>query len=111
MGQLLRRAVLQGIAVNYAGKLLATLEEEATKTAIAQSISKGAGPSLAEPLSPRETEVLRLLTTHLSHAEMAQDLVVSVNTVRSHIKSIYGKLDVHSRLETVERARELGLLE
>jgi len=54
--------------------------------------------------------VLRLLTTHLSHAEMAEELVVSVNTVRSHVKSIYAKLDVHSRMEAVDRARELGLL-
>jgi LuxR family maltose regulon positive regulatory protein len=46
-----------------------------------------------------------------SHAEMAEELVVSVNTVRSHVKNIYGKLDVHSRLEAVERARELGLLD
>jgi LuxR family maltose regulon positive regulatory protein len=46
-----------------------------------------------------------------SHVEMAEELVVSVNTVRSHVKNIYGKLDVHSRLEAVERARELGLLD
>jgi LuxR family maltose regulon positive regulatory protein len=101
MGQLLRRAVVQGITVEYAGKLLAALEEEATK----------ATSPLVEPLSPRETEVLRLLTTHLSHAEMAEELVVSVNTLRSHLKSIYGKLDAHSRMEAVERARELGLLD
>ena len=68
-------------------------------------------PPLLERLSPRETEVLRLLTTHLSHAEMAEELVVSVNTVRSHVKSIYSKLDVHSRMEAIERARELGLLD
>jgi LuxR family maltose regulon positive regulatory protein len=111
MGQLLRRAVLQGIAVDYAGKLLAALEEEATKGAIPLSVSEEVGPPMVEPLSPRETEVLRLLTTHLSHAEMAEELVVSVNTVRSHVKSIYGKLDVHSRMEAVECARELGLLD
>ena len=73
-------------------------------------MSERALPPLVEALSPRETEVLRLLTTHLSHAEMADELVVSVNTVRSHVKSIYSKLDVHSRMEAVERARELGLL-
>jgi LuxR family maltose regulon positive regulatory protein len=101
IGQLLRRAVVQGTTVDYAGKLLAALEEEATKAA---------SPPV-EPLSPRETEVLRLLTTHLSHAEMGEELVVSVNTVRSHLKSIYGKLDAHSRMEAVERARELGLLD
>ena len=112
MGRLLRQAVIQGLAVEYAGKLLAALEEEAAKAAtpLAVSRSGGALPLLLEPLSPRETEVLRLLTTHLSHAEMAEELVVSVSTVRSHVKSIYSKLDVHSRMEAVERARELGLL-
>jgi LuxR family maltose regulon positive regulatory protein len=111
MGRLLRRAVVQGILVDYAGKLLAALEKEATKAAAPPAISRGAPPPLLEPLSPRETEVLRLLTTHLSHAEMAEELVVSVNTVRSHVKSIYGKLDVHSRMEAIERARELDLLD
>jgi LuxR family maltose regulon positive regulatory protein len=111
MGQLLRRAVVQGISVDYAGRLLSTLEEEATRTATPPAISEGARPPLVEPLSPRETEVLRLLTTHLSHAEMAEELVVSLNTVRSHVKSIYGKLGVHSRMEAVEQARGLGLLD
>jgi LuxR family maltose regulon positive regulatory protein len=111
MGQLLRRAVVQGISVDYAGRLLGALEEEATVAATPPAISEGARPPLVEPLSPRETEVLRLLTTHLSHAEMAEELVVSVNTVRSHIKSIYGKLDVHSRMEAVKRARKLSLLD
>jgi LuxR family maltose regulon positive regulatory protein len=110
MGQLLRRALVHGITADYAGKLLAALDEATTRTATPLVVSEGRRPSLVEPLSPRETEVLRLLMTPLSHAEMAEDLVVSVNTVRSHVKSIYGKLDVHSRMEAVERARELGLL-
>ena len=111
MGRLLRRAMVKGITVNYAGVLLAALEAEATKAATQPHIPEGAAPALVEPLSPRETEVLRLLTTHLSHAEMAEELVVSVNTVRSHVKNIYAKLDVHSRMEAVECARELGLLD
>ncbi len=111
MGRLLRQAVMQGICVDYAGKLLAALEEEATRTTTPLAISEGAWPPLVEPLSPREAEVLRLLTTHLSHTEMAEELVVSVNTVRSHLKSIYSKLDAHSRMEAVERARGLGLLD
>jgi LuxR family maltose regulon positive regulatory protein len=100
MDRLLRQAVIQGLAAAYAGKLLVALDRETVNGA----------PPEAELLSPRETEVLRLLTTHLSHSEMAEELVVSVNTVRSHIKSIYGKLDVHSRMEAIERGRELGLL-
>ena len=67
--------------------------------------------NLIEPLSKRELEVLRLLPSHLSTPEMAEKLMVAVSTVvRSHVKSIYGKLNVHSRYEAIERARELKLL-
>jgi LuxR family maltose regulon positive regulatory protein len=110
MGRLLRRAVTQGVAVDYAGKLLAALEQESRRDATPLPVSEAALSPWIEPLSPRETEVLRLLTTPLSHAEIAEELVLSVNTVRSHIKSIYNKLDVHSRMEAVQRATELGLL-
>jgi len=66
---------------------------------------------LIEPLSERELEVLRLLTHGLKYAEIAEQLVVSVNTVRFHIKSVYGKLSVDKQAKAVERARELGLIE
>ena len=65
---------------------------------------------LLEPLSPRELEVLRLLPTELTAEELADALIISVNTVRSHLKSIYAKLGVHSRHEAVLRAAELDLL-
>ncbi len=65
---------------------------------------------LIDPLSERELEVLRLLPTNLTTPEMAAELYISVSTVRSHIKSIYSKLDVHRRSEAVNRAEELGLL-
>jgi LuxR family maltose regulon positive regulatory protein len=61
-------------------------------------------------LSQRELEVLRLLMTELSALEIADELVVSVSTVRSHIKNIYGKLDVHSRHEAVVKAGTIGLV-
>jgi len=65
---------------------------------------------IIEPLSERELEVLRLLGSNLSSVEMADVLVISANTVRSHIKSIYGKLNVHHRDAALERAKELGLM-
>jgi LuxR family maltose regulon positive regulatory protein len=66
---------------------------------------------LAEPLSSREFEVLHLLVeTSLSAEQIAERLYVSVHTVRSHIKSIYGKLGVHGRMEAASRARELNLV-
>jgi len=65
---------------------------------------------IVEPLSEREIEVLRLLAAGQSNPEIAQALYVAVSTVRSHAKSIYGKLNVHGRWEAVQRAKELGLL-
>ncbi|MBN1811333.1 MAG: tetratricopeptide repeat protein, partial [Anaerolineae bacterium] len=67
-------------------------------------------PTPIESLSERELEILRLLATDLSAPEIAEELVVAVSTVRSHIKHIYGKLDAHSRYEAVERAKTLRLL-
>ncbi len=67
-------------------------------------------PELVEPLTPRERQVLRLMAADLSGPEIAEELVVATSTIRSHIKSIYGKLDVHSRYEAIERARALRLV-
>jgi LuxR family maltose regulon positive regulatory protein len=61
-------------------------------------------------LSERELEVLRNLNGPLSTPEIAEQLIVSANTVRTHIKNIYGKLGVHGRSGAVKRAVELGLL-
>ena len=66
--------------------------------------------TLGDPLTQREMEVLRLIATGLSAPQIAEKLVVGVSTVRSHIKQIYAKLDVHSRHEAVTRAREMSLL-
>jgi LuxR family maltose regulon positive regulatory protein len=67
-------------------------------------------PGLLEPLSERERDVLRLLPTLLPNTEIAGELFVSVNTVKTHVKSIYRKLDVSSRREAVARARQLRLI-
>jgi LuxR family maltose regulon positive regulatory protein len=65
---------------------------------------------LLEPLSERERAVLRLLPTQLSYPEIGGELFVAANTVKTHVKSIYRKLDVASRREAVARARALRLL-
>lgn len=65
---------------------------------------------LVEALSERELEVLMLLAAGFTYAEMAEKLVVSLNTVRFHIKAIYGKLGVNRQAHAVQRAQELGLL-
>ena len=64
---------------------------------------------LVEPLSERELEVLRLLGTELSGPEIAQQLIVSLNTLRTHTKNIFNKLGVNNRRAAVRRAEELNL--
>jgi LuxR family maltose regulon positive regulatory protein len=63
-----------------------------------------------EALTPRELEILQLVAAGLSVDEIAERAIIAPGTVRNHLKSIYGKLDVHSRLQAVERARALHLL-
>src|SRR5215813_14138874 len=69
-----------------------------------------AGPPPLEPLSESELRVLRYLPTNLSGPEIAGELCVSHNTVRTHITHLYAKLGTHTRAEAVARARALGLL-
>jgi LuxR family maltose regulon positive regulatory protein len=66
--------------------------------------------TLVEPLTAREHEVLDLLAKGLTNAEIGQRLVISLPTVKSHTRNLYGKLGVHSRRAAVRRARDLGLL-
>ena len=65
---------------------------------------------LIEPLSERELDVLRLLGTDLDGPDIARELIVSLNTVRTHTKNIYTKLGVNNRRAAVRRAKELDLL-
>jgi LuxR family maltose regulon positive regulatory protein len=65
---------------------------------------------LVEPLSEREVEVLQLLAARMSNQEIAEQLFISLNTVKTHIKNIISKLGVHNRKQAVSQARELGLL-
>src|SRR5262245_45435242 len=67
-------------------------------------------PPPLEPLSKSELRVLRYLPTNLSGPEIADELYVSVNTVRTHMRHLYAKLGTHRRADTVARARALGLL-
>jgi ATP/maltotriose-dependent transcriptional regulator MalT len=94
-------AAKQGIAPSYVRRLLAAVNKTEDSTPASQG--------LIEPLSERELEVLRLLGTDLGGPEIARELVVSLNTVRTHTKNIYAKLGVNNRRAAVRRARELDL--
>jgi LuxR family transcriptional regulator, maltose regulon positive regulatory protein len=66
--------------------------------------------ALAEPLTEREQRILRYLPTMLTNAEIGAEVFVSLNTVKTHLRSIYRKLGANGRADAVEKARRLGLL-
>lgn len=99
---LLEKAAEHGIVPNYVHQLLSAFSKAEDKAHVDQG--------LIEPLSERELEVLRLLGTDLDGPDIARQLVVSLNTLRTHTKNIYTKLDVNNRRAAVHRAEELGLL-
>ncbi len=96
--------------LTYVRTLLLNFAQERRERS-GQSASPPALPGLLiEPLSPQEQRVLRLLAAGRSNPEIAQELVVSVNTVKTQVQSIYRKLNVNSRWEAREVARHLKLL-
>jgi LuxR family maltose regulon positive regulatory protein len=101
MTALLRAAAQKGIAPDHVGRLLADTTGIDRPPAVQQN--------LVDPLSSRELEVLQLLRTDLSGPEIARELMVSLNTMRTHTKTIYTKLGVNNRRAAVRRAAELGL--
>lgn len=66
--------------------------------------------ALAEPLSPRELEILRLVSTGASNRDIAESLVIAEGTVKNHLTNILGKLNVKDRMQAVLKAREYGLI-
>jgi len=101
---LLEQRIRWGTAYrSFAGELLAAFRKRAPSVAVTRA-------ELLEPLSGREQSVLRFLPTMMSNAEIAGELFVTSNTVKTHLKSIYRKLAVSRRRDAVERARELELL-
>ena len=64
-----------------------------------------------EPLTDRELDVLRLVAEGLSRSEIADQLVLSLNTIKTHVRNIYGKLGVKNQMQAVAKARALGFLE
>ncbi|MFN8535443.1 MAG: LuxR C-terminal-related transcriptional regulator [Dehalococcoidia bacterium] len=101
MAALLEAAARRGILPNYTRRLLASFGNAGASLPVKQD--------LIEPLSERERDVLRLLRSDLNGPDIARELVVSLNTMRTHTKSIYEKLGVNSRRAAVRRAEELGL--
>ena len=95
MTTLLRAVAQHGRARDYARNLLAADS--------AEELAAPAQRGLVEPLSERELHVLRLLRTDLSGPDIARQLTVSLNTIRTHTKSIYAKLGVNNRRAAIRQ--------
>jgi LuxR family maltose regulon positive regulatory protein len=106
MEKLLRLARIKSYYPAFVQRLLAAFESHRKRKPASLIVHE----ELIESLSERELEVLQHLNGPLSTPEIAEQLIVSANTVRTHIKSIYGKLGVHGRSGAVRQARSFGLL-
>jgi LuxR family transcriptional regulator, maltose regulon positive regulatory protein len=98
----LLKALARKKATGFLRRLLAATARTADGTAVTQA--------LVEPLSERELDVLRLLGSDLDGPDIARELSVSLNTMRTHTKNIYAKLGVSSRRGAVRQAQQLDLL-
>ena len=103
---LLYQAAQQGFHTEYCQRLL---DEFSKQTPLKLETSE-TSHELVEPLSEREIEVLKHIADGQTNQEIAQELILSLYTVKSHARNIYSKLGVKNRTEAVARARLLGLL-
>src|SRR5262249_41620628 len=100
--------ILQRVAPKLTRRAIAAYAASLLRALPSAHSSEATG--LPEPLSPQEQRVLRLLVAGLSNPEIATQLVVSPNTIKTHIKNIYRKLNVSTRDEVRDAAHELNLL-
>jgi LuxR family maltose regulon positive regulatory protein len=99
----LRRLLRRGVMPDYIQRILSIIEARAPKQVLGQL-------SLVEPLSPRELEVLAHLVSGLTNRQIAEQLIVSTGTVKTHVHNICAKLGAENRTSAAARARELGLV-
>ena len=110
IGPLLRQFPREHPCYGYVKRLLKGMDADVNIPPSASDARQQNAPDilLVEPLSNRELEVLQLIAQGLTNEKVANQLVVAVSTVQWHTKNIYAKLEVHSRMQAVQRARELG---
>jgi LuxR family maltose regulon positive regulatory protein len=103
---LLRRAIAAGIEPEFTREILRIIENEERQ----RQIRKGESPPAAGLLTKRELEVLSLMADGLSNPQIVQRLVVSLDTVKTHVHHVLEKLEATSRVQAIARARDLDLL-
>jgi LuxR family maltose regulon positive regulatory protein len=97
------------VPLSYLARILRAFDTPGLPAGSAQAAS-AAVPGLAEPLTSREMEVLSLLAAGTSNRRIAEDLVVTLDTVKKHVSHVLGKLGAANRTEAVTRARQLGII-
>ena len=107
MRDLLRHAAAGGVSSSFTRRLLSAFDEPARPVSNPAQVTT---IPLAEPLTAREVEILRLVAAGLRNQEIADQLFISLATVKRHITNAYGKLGVRHRTEAVARTTELNLL-
>jgi len=110
MAELLHLAISQNVAPDYAKKLLAAFPEFVLNAVPIDKDLKANTQNLVEPLSQREIEVLGLMAEGYKYQEIAERLIVSINTVRYHTRNLYGKLEANNRAQAIGKAKELNIL-
>jgi LuxR family maltose regulon positive regulatory protein len=106
-----RPALATGVPPNYLRQLAAAFDQDPVPTTpLGRRLAAAAVPGLVEPLSDRELEVLKLLAAGSSNRQIADELVVALDTVKKHVSHILDKLGAGNRTQAVTRARELGLI-
>jgi LuxR family maltose regulon positive regulatory protein len=110
MARLLRLAAAEGINPDYIDQLLRAFAAGEPGDERVKGIKTTSANALVEPLSDREIEVIQCIAEGLSNREIAQKLTISLTTVKSHTRNIYGKLGVNSRTQAVAQARAWGIL-
>jgi ATP/maltotriose-dependent transcriptional regulator MalT len=121
MADMLQQLHKQNVAVDFIERLLTAFgDDEAEPSPLSVSSSapsptlpvfpSPASQPLVEPLTNRELEILELLAQRRQNKEIAEKLFISTETVKSHLKNIYGKLNVSNRRQAVQRAKNLNIL-
>jgi LuxR family maltose regulon positive regulatory protein len=109
MADLVARLPAPDDGTTFTGRIQSAIHEAQAKAGAATKPSRESSP-LFETLTNREQEVLELLAKRLQNKEIAAELFVATQTVNSHLKSIYQKLDVTNRRQAAQKALEIGLL-
>jgi LuxR family maltose regulon positive regulatory protein len=110
MAPLLYEALDRDIATGYVKRLLQAFPIDEPEQLVPLE-TQSARSGYIEPISDREIEVLQLIAEGMTNSEIASRLVLSLGTVKTHARNIYGKLGVHNRTEAVARSRVLGILQ